>query len=129
MKIQDGRRFGLVTGMFAVILVAGCASSGGVPQQSTNVDVTLVVENHNWLDAKIYALRSGTRIRLGTVTSMRTGRFVVPPMARAPGHVRLRVELLGSNEAHTTDEILVQPGNHVYWSIENYLPLSSYSVR
>ncbi len=113
--------------------MGGCASltSGkDEPAPATSANgVAVVVENDNWQDANIFAVGAGPRVRLGTVSSMDTERFTVPPGAMRPGSVQLRAELIGSNAARTTDEILVHPGDAVYWTLQNYLPLSSYAVR
>lgn len=118
----------------ALLLVgsaAGCASlTGGRSAAASAGDgVSVVVTNDNWQDATIYAVGVGPSVRLGTVTSMKTERFRVPPGAMGPGTVQLRAELLGSSAARTTDPIMIQPGEAVYWTIQNYLPLSSYAVR
>ncbi len=111
--------------------VTGCSTfTGGRNAEATMSDgVGVVVQNDNWQDATIYAVGEGPWVRLGTVTSMHTKRFTVPPGDMRPGSVQLRAELIGSDAARTTDQIMVQPGDAVYWTLENYLPLSSYAVR
>ncbi|MBX6364276.1 MAG: hypothetical protein IRZ00_10450 [Gemmatimonadetes bacterium] len=87
------------------------------------------VANHNWLDVDVYAVREGTKYRLGTVTSMTAQVFRLPSgLATPSGDFQLLVDPIGSNEVFVTEPLLVAPGQLVDWSIENHLALSSYRV-
>lgn len=112
----------------AAISIAGACASTQVtlPGEPT---VSLIVENQNWLDAKIYLAGAGTRVRLGTVTSMDTGRMEIPHYAWQGGAFQLEVELIGSNDHQLTHQILASSGDQVLWSLRNSLSLSSVSVR
>ncbi len=87
------------------------------------------VDNHNWQDVDVFAVREGTRIRLGMVTSMAAGDFRLPEafLVGSP-NVQLRIDPIGANSAYLTQSILVTPGQTVDLRIENNLNLTSYSV-
>ncbi|HEX7120502.1 MAG TPA: hypothetical protein VF212_17045 [Longimicrobiales bacterium] len=90
--------------------------------------ITVAAENNHWNDVTVYAVRDGTRFRLGTVTAMNRGSFTVPAAAAAAGEVRLLLDPIGGS-AYLTEPVLVRPGQVIELSIENHLPLSSWSVR
>lgn len=115
----------------AVLLVlSACASAGKRDRASPRGPVTTVeVSNRNWADLTVYAIRSGMRVRLGSVVSMTTERLKLPPAILAgSGGIRLHVELLGSRQAHTTEAIQVQPGDRIQFDVQNHLAISSLSV-
>ncbi len=120
----------------AAALAGGCATGRGaagddlMSAQAAPTDGAIVhVENHNWQDVDVFAVREGTRIRLGTVTSMAAGDFRLPEslLVGSP-NVQLRIDPIGSNGAYLTQGILVSPGQTVDLRIENNLNLTSYSV-
>jgi hypothetical protein len=127
-------RLGTGASVAMVGLLAGaCASGTGGAVETNGVggDGTVVeVSNHNWADVNVYAVQLGTRTRLGTVVSMTTRRFTLPPQARRPdGGLRLMASPIGSTRSHLTDLILVGHGDRIEWNLENSLALSSYMVR
>lgn len=120
---------------FALVVVlggAGCAASGG-PQRVSSVaarpDAVVRVANHNWADMNVYLLRSGQKLRLGTVTAMQTALF---RLARTDQHVGQKLQLLvdpiGSTQTYTTHSFTVQPGQEVDFTIQNHLPTSSLAI-
>lgn len=119
--------------MAAITLTGACASAGGAPLEEPSASdepaVSLIVENQNWQDAKIYLAGPGTRVRLGTVSSMATGRMQIPEYAWQTGAFQLEVELIGSQANQVTHQILATSGDQVLWSLRNSLALSSVSVR
>lgn len=125
------------TGMAILTVVLGACGvrdagmeRGVAGQPAPTGGVTLSVENHNWSDVVVYAVRSGMRYRLGTVTSMQRAELAVPPaLTVADGDLRLLLDPIGSRNVFVTDPILVAPGDQVLFSVENHLPLSSWMVR
>lgn len=118
-----------------VVAVAACGARQGADravgvQPAPANAVTVNVENHNWSDIVVYAVRGGRRYRLGTVTSMQSAEFMVPPgLLGGSADLRLMLDPIGSRHAFVTEQILVTPGDRVLFSVENYLPLSSWAVR
>lgn len=113
-------------------LLAGCAH-GYTETQDVAVedDRTMVrVTNNNWSDMTIYLLRSGSRRRLGTVTSQATHTFVVPAhLVVSSSSVHLVADPIGSSRTFTSAPILINPGQTAEWKLENSLALSSIWIR
>jgi hypothetical protein len=98
------------------------AGSAGAP-------ATVRVANHNWLDVNVYAVQGGTRVRLGSVTSMSSGTFQLPArFLLQSAAVRLLVDPIGSTEGHMTEGVMVQGGQQISFSVQNALQFSSVSV-
>lgn len=93
---------------------------------SINTPVTLKVRNHNWLDARIYAVRAGTRYRLGTVGTLQTETFQLPRVLQP--HIQA-IQILtlpiGSSRGFLSPEIYAEPGDVVAFELEENLNLSS----
>jgi hypothetical protein len=97
-------------------------SSAGMP-------ATVRVANYNWMDVNVYAVQGGTRMRLGTVTTMGNGTFQLPArFVQGGSAVRLMVDPIGSAEGYMTDGFLVNAGQQVSFNVQNSLQFSSISV-
>ena len=122
----------LMTGAaVAVALTMGACGPANrqAAEQEQSDRATLLVENNNWQDMTLYLLRDGMRTRLGSVTAMGRGRFVLPAAAvMGSGDVRIVADPLGSSQVWTSQPIHVMPGQHVRFKLENNVHLSSYSV-
>jgi hypothetical protein len=95
------------------------------PAQATSVEVT----NNNWSDMVVYAVRSGVRQRLGTVTSMTTERLEISRALALPGaDLYLVADPIGGSEGFNTGRIMVSPGQRIELTIQNHLAISNYSV-
>jgi hypothetical protein len=91
-------------------------------------EVSVEVENHNWSDINVYLVAGGLPQRLGMVTAMSNGTFAFPShRLNTTGGVRLRA-LPMAGRAFTSETILVQPGQAIFWTLENDLNTSSLSV-
>ena len=116
----------------AVVTVGACA---GAPQQTGDVTgfeerTILTVENNNWADMTMYLVRDGVRARLGHVTSMGRGRFVVPaPLLSGAAHVRIMADPIGSSQYWMSQPIMITPGAQVSFRLENNVQLSSFMIR
>jgi len=94
---------------------------------SWDAPVELYVRNNNWLDARVYAVRQGTRYRLGTVTSFQVERFELPGFVTSGvDGVQILVVPIGANTSHLTQEIPVLPGDVLGLELEQHLPLSAF---
>lgn len=92
------------------------------------LEVVVVVENRNWQDVTVYALRGGARVRLGTVTSMQTARFVLSTEMTRSTQFRLMADPVGSSQTFTSDPVRVEPGDQVQWRLANDLVQSAIFV-
>lgn len=120
-----------VAALAASTLLTACSSARYASPSHSAYDDTVQVEvtNHNWMDMNVYALRGGTRIRLGTVTTGTTQRFKLPSVLNVHvGDLRLMADPIGSGQQFHSDPILVEPGTRLRWSLENQLALSSFMV-
>lgn len=88
----------------------------------------VTVDNNNWLDVVVYAVRSGARFRLGMVPGLSSETLRVPPGLGVDGTVSLLVDPIGSNIMYATDQITVAPGQRVELTVRNRLSMSSFSV-
>ena len=116
-----------------IVLATGCAGQGtaggsGSPRQRPEA-ATVVVSNNNWMDMSIYLVRAGTSIRLGAVTSMETRRFRLPLLAAGASDNALRAEPIGSRTTHTSEPLVIGPGDELEWRLEANLAHSSIHVR
>ncbi len=143
----------LVAAASVSLTLAACASGGEAPMnsqlalgpmangtrlvaadnqaatRSLSAPATVKVANYNWMDVNVYAVQGGTRVRLGTVTTMGSGVFQIPARFLAQsGSVRLLVDPIGSTEGYMTDGILVHGGQQISFSVQNALQFSSFSV-
>ena len=123
--------------VIAAIAVLACAAAlescllrKSEPEDAEPAPETLLsVENRHWSDVTVYVLRGNARVRMGTVTSMNTVRFVFP--AVLVGHVtdiRLMADPVG-NEPYVSEPVTVGPGDLVEFRLANNLTHSSIWVR
>jgi len=127
----------LSAALAAAALAGGCATGRGraaadessLAQPAPAATAAIHVDNHNWQDVDVFAVREGIRVRLGMVTSMSSSHFRLPQafLVGSP-NVQLRIDPIGSNSGFLTQSILVGPGQTVDLRIENNLNLTSYSV-
>jgi hypothetical protein len=114
----------------AMIAAPACAASGPGVEDGMPAPVTLIeVQNNNWADIVVYAVRNGMRTRLGMVTSMTRERFALPASVFAStGDVQLLADPIGGGRPYLFPPVTVQQGQRVELRLENHLPLSSLSV-
>jgi hypothetical protein len=117
-----------------VALLLGCAGKskdGGTEVEPSRADaeVALEVENHGWSDIVIYLVRGNATDRLGMVGSLNTKTFVFPFRKLGTGSdVRLRAHPIGGPRGFTSENLLVQPGQWIKWTLESDLTRSFLAV-
>ena len=100
-----------------------------VPVGAGHTGVTLTVTNRNSRDIRVFLVRSSNRYRLGTVTSLNEQQFDLPDQLLVSGsRISLQVEIIGSSESVSTEQIRVEPGLVIEWVIETSLSRSNYFV-
>ena len=120
------RKLGLIA------LLVGCAAKAedqdAEPSRSDR-ELALEVENHGWSDVVIYLVRGTAVDRLGMVGSLNTKTFVFPYSKLGIGNdVRLRADPIGGPTTFTSENLLVQPGQWVKWTLESDLSRSFLAV-
>jgi hypothetical protein len=92
-------------------------------------EISVEIESHHWSDIIIYLMDGNQSQRLGTVAGVSTAQFVFPYRRLATGgKVRLRAYPVGGPESFTSEDVLVQPGQWIKWTLESDLSRSSLSV-
>lgn len=79
---------------------------------------TVVVDNDAIRIVTVFAVRSGTRMRLGTVAGVSSKEFPLRrSMVDASGEIRLMIDPLGSQQRYYSDSIIVDPGDVVHLQV------------
>jgi hypothetical protein len=119
--------------LLAVVPATGCGllfprEKDPAPERPQARSILVQVESHSWSDITVYLLVGGLPQRLGMVTALSEATFDFPSYRlNTSGGVRLRA-LPVAGRAFTSEQILVQPGQVITWTLENDLDASSHSV-
>lgn len=94
-------------------------------------ETTLTVKNQNWLDMRVFMVRNGARVPLGTVTSMTERTFAVPEAALGGGGFGARVvaDPIGSRRAWVSETLSFFPGDQMEVTLQNHLGISYLTFR
>jgi hypothetical protein len=132
---EEDMKYRMTTSATAFIaLLAGTFACGAERSQTTSALQTqeaasLTVRNDHWLDVTIYAVRGGTRQRIGTVAGQKTETLPLEKTILAgAGTIRFLVEPIGSAQSHVTESISIGPSDTVELQVRNPLNLTTYSV-
>ncbi len=121
--------YGTVLALGAMVLMACVHRGSGEEVEGANAEIALEVESHNWSDIVIYLVKGSSTERLGTVGALRTETFVFPfRRLGIGGDVRLRADPIGDPEFFTSENLNVQPGQWIKWTLENDLSRSFLGV-
>ena len=110
---------------------SGCGSARHFEESPSpgNTEVVLEVENHHWKDIVIYLMNGNQSQRLGMVSGVSTNSFVFPFRQLATGgKVRLRANPVGGEASFTSEDVVIQSGQGIRWTLESDLKRSSLSV-
>jgi hypothetical protein len=122
-------RESIIAGLAALMIdAAGCATHHPSAAAAPPEPVEVTVNNSNYLDVDVFAVRGSSRSRIGSVTGLSSATFLVPANRAADGNLQLLVDPIGSNATYLTDKISVSPGQHVELTVTAVLRMSSYSV-
>ena len=133
---RNATRLGLVA--VAAALVVLSASVGPTAAQETGEQeqneakssenataVFVTVENNNWSDMRLYALRNGIRYRLGTVVSFTEERFQLPRHLQPDIEpVQLLAAPIGGTRSVRSYPVYLSEGAELVWMLQNNLALS-----
>lgn len=99
------------------------------PDPSTERQVVVEVNNHNWLAVRVYAVRNGARFRVGVVDGA-TDRLLTLPRGwmETNGQVQLLIDPIGGLATHLTEPIPVCPGQRIEIQVEADVALTSFIV-
>ena len=131
---MQGRRAEQMRVLGLIGLLLGCGSRSeqaddDPPPPEHNAEVALEVENHGWSDIVISLVRGTSVERLGMVGGLNTQTFVFPYRKLGAGtDVRLRAYPIGGPKPYTSENVLVQPGQWIKWTLESDLTRSFLGV-
>jgi hypothetical protein len=122
-----------IVGLIGLLLGCGSRTKEGEeaepPPPEHTADVAVEVENHSWSDIVISLVRGTAVERLGMVGALKSETFVFPYRKLGVGtDVRLRAYPIGGPSAFTSENVLVQPGQWVKWTLESDLTRSFLAV-
>lgn len=118
------RRLAAFAALLLLPLAAACASGEeeGYDAAPRGHYATLIVENDNTSNVTVYALRSGTRHRIGTVTGLSTESFPIRrTMLSGGGELNVGIDPLGSNRMYTAYPIYVSEGDVIEVTVSSFL--------
>jgi hypothetical protein len=123
----------LLTACLAGTALWGCARKADgdaqTPAAAANVPVGLEVENHGWADIVVYLVRGTAEERLGTVGALNSTVFTFPFHRLGTGNdSRLKADPIGSDRAFYSEDIHIQPGQSLKWTLESDLSRSFLGV-
>jgi hypothetical protein len=94
-----------------------------------NSETVVEVESHHWSDVIVYLMNGNQSERLGTAAGVSTTHFSFPYRRIATGgRLRLRAHPIGGGGSFTSEDVVIQPGQSVKWTLESDLKRSSVSV-
>ena len=117
-KTHGARR--AVVGVLAAGLAFLATACAPRSTQTGAMDAPAMVEvdNRAFLDATVYVLRSGQRIRLGTATGSSRTIFTLPRgLVSGATQLSFLMDFVGSSRSPVSEEITVLPGDTVMLTI------------
>ena len=104
-------------GCVLALFLAGCFRGYGQPDnpfnesQGAGGEISIRVDNQNFQDVTLYALRGGEPMRLGDIIGKSTGRFTVDWNFSLP--LEFRAEMVGGGSCNIRS-LNVDPGDRVW---------------
>lgn len=114
-------RLRIVPVLAATIALAACSTTARNPFDGPapgEMPVRADVDNGLTLDVAVYAVRGGSRFRIGNISSLAKGTLTIPRTVVGAGQdVRLQAEPIGSRDRYVTQTLHLSAGARVAWSI------------
>lgn len=98
----------------ACALFPGRSSEPDPDEEPVPREITLQVDNQNFHDATLYAIRGGERRRIGNVSGLKTGQF---SFVWTDLDLRVEIHLL-SVGSYFTSPIMIEPGDEVKLTVQ-----------
>jgi hypothetical protein len=99
------------------------------PEQASDTQLVLEIQNHNWADIIIYVVHDGRRSRLTSVTATKNSSLIIPPtMIGQVGNLQLVARRVGAYDRYVSQTISVRIGSTVVLTLESDLSRSSVAV-
>jgi hypothetical protein len=138
MLIRGSCVIGVAGAALAALTAAGCvheplavpATARATSDAPAAGTATLVVQNDNFADMKVYVARSGVvATRLGMAAGLSTTTFAIHRGLFADGTLELVVRPIGGTSVAGSGQLLVAPGQTITFMIQPLLPTSMAIVR
>ncbi len=114
----------------ALVVAGACGPKPGSGPRPDREPVVVEVSNQNRRDVRVFVIRSGTLVRLGTVVSGRTAAFTYRGLpAGGSETLRIGAEVIGSGANFSSEGVRVSAGERVLLRLEDLIQSSSISVR
>ena len=116
-------RLGLAGLLSLAVACAGHpAATSPAPQPATAAAtsdrIRVRIDNQNFNDMDIYLLDRGARVLLGSASGLTKTTLLLPSASTASGgRVVLQADPIGASGPIRTPQLLVAPGQEVYWTI------------
>ena len=95
--------------------------------ETQSTGVTVEIMNYNLSTVRILVIRAGARYRLGMVATNGSSTFKIAESLLPDGaRIQVVAEVIGGSGRVATDEIRVQPGLVIQWTIETRLSQSNF---
>ena len=123
-------RQGAILVVLGLLLTAtACARTTGEAATEPQPRAQLIVDNQNWFDVTVYAVRGGVRARVGFVTGLSRARFAMPvALGPASLDVAFVAHAIGSGEFIGLGSVPVDPGQIIRLRLASDLRHSAVSV-
>jgi hypothetical protein len=129
--MQAANWFGLV--FAAGLLLSGCrgprqnVEAGAAPEAD---GFSLVLNNHQVLDANIFIQHDGQVDRVGMVSASSSKVLELPLWLLGQSRlIRLIAEPIGNDSRYTSDFLSIQPGQTIELNVEGVLDRSNYNIQ
>ena len=104
--------FRLFVAALLVFGAAGCHKSKLSQPAPVQPKTMLHVTNGEFLDAVVYVVERGQRVRLGVASSNRTTTFEIPPhMLFSPTALSFLLDPIGAPARPSTGDVVIDPGD------------------
>lgn len=108
------RQHWVVAAVMLACLGTACGTRHAETETPPATETTLRVENQAFLDMNVYVVRSGQRVRLGTVSGNSTRVFTLSQaLVGLGGELQFLADPVGSPRIALSESIVVTPGDTV----------------
>jgi hypothetical protein len=122
-----------IVALAALFPIASCSSvertgtaGGEIAPAKT---LSLVVVNNNYADVDVYAIRGGSRVRIGTVNGGGKSSFALDPSLFASGELSLIADPIGGFGTARSGRLAVSAGDEIEFRIMPVIDQSTVFVR
>jgi len=97
---------------FCALATAGCHRLNSAKPAPEQPKTMLHVTNSEFLDAVVYVVERGQRVRLGVASSNRTTTFEIPPhLLFSPAALNFLLDPIGAPARPSTGDVVIDPGD------------------